>query len=250
LVVEVFVVALFMTQIIRSLCLLFPLCLFLPSYASADLLADRHINELVVLAKGGESNRFLDYLQREKLLGRVDRDGHTPLYAAMFGEPKLTRAVLQMGAPLEQQDRLGYTPLMAASLLGYPQAAKTLIDRGADLEARNNDGQTALLVSVLGTTANYVDLDAAGENPWHNRWGQVTQLLLERGADVNAADKRGATPLFLAIFSQDMDLCRTLIKAGADVNHELPNGVSMLRFARTISSKQVVELLLTNGAKE
>lgn len=220
------------------------------SYALADLLVDRHIDELVVLAKGGESNKFIDYLQREKLVGKVDKDGHTPLYAAMFGEPELTRTVLQMGAPLEQQDRLGYTPLMAASLLGYPQAARTLIDQGANLEARNNDGQTALLVSVLGTTANYVDLDAVGENPWHNRWGQVTQLLLERGADVNAADKRGATPLFLAIFSQDVSLCGTLIQAGADVNHHLPNGVSLLRFAKTISSRQVVDLLLANGAEE
>lgn len=225
-------------------------CLLWPVPLSADLLTDRHIDDLVTLAKDGQNDKFVNYLQREKLLNKADKDGHTALYAAMFGEPQLAKTVLQLGAPLEQRDNLGYTPLMAASLLGYPQVADMLLDKGADIEARNDDGQTALLVSVLGTTANYVDLDAVKKNQWHNRWGQVTRLLLENGADVNAADKRGATPLFLAIFSQDVDLCRELIKAGADTNYQLPNGVSMLRFARTVSSRKIIDLLKKHGARE
>lgn len=234
----------------QGLLFLYAVSVLWPLELSADLLTDRHIDDLVTLAKDGSNDKFVSYLHREKLLKQADKDGHTPLYAAMFGEPQLTQTVLQLGAPLEQRDNLGYTPLMAASLLGYPQVAKILLDKGADIEARNNDGQTALLVSVLGTTANYVDLDAVKKSKWHNHWGQVTRLLLKKGADVNAADKRGATPLFLAIFSQDVELCRELIKAGADTNYQLPNGVSMLRFARTVSSKKVVDLLIHHGARE
>jgi ankyrin repeat protein len=251
LMVVVLLVVRFMRCIARQgFFLFYAVCLLWPLQLTADLLTDRHIDDLVALAKDGKNNKFVSYLHREKLLNETDKDGHTALYAAMFGEPQLTKTVLQLGAPIEQRDNLGYTPLMAASLLGYPQAAEILLDKGADIEAKNNDGQTPLLVSVLGTTANYVDLDAVKKNQWHNRWGQVTRLLLKKGADVNAADKRGATPLFLAIFSQDVELCRELIKAGANTNYQLPNGVSMLRFARTISSKQVIELLKQNGARE
>ena len=231
--------------------LLFSFLVFLFSTpVSADLITDHHIDDLVTLASDGQNEKFINYLQREKLLNKVDKDGHTPLYAAMFGAPELTEAVLRLGAPLEHRDNLGFTPLIAASLLGYPQVVENLVAKGADIEAKNNDGQTALLISVLGITANHIDLDAAGDNQWHNRWGQVTSVLLEKGADVNAADNRGASPLFLAVFSQDINLCRVLIEAGANTNYKLPNGVSMLRFARMISSPQVVDLLISHGAKE
>jgi len=62
-------------------------------------------------------------------------------------------------------------------------------------------------------------------------------------------DHRGVSPLFMAIFSQDYALCRRLIKAGADVNHKLPSGVSMLQFAKVSSTKAVMDLLIANGAK-
>ena len=73
--------------------------------------------------------------------------------------------------------------------------------------------------------------------------------MLNSGADINAVDHRGVSPLFMAIFSQDYGLCRQLIKAGADVNHKLPSGVSMLQFAKVSSSRSVIDLLIANGAK-
>ena len=124
-----------------------------------------------------------------------------------------------------------------------------MLGKGADLEARNNDGQTALMISVLGLAANQVDMSAAGDNRWHNRWEQVINVLLERGADVNTVDNRGVTPLFIAIFSQDYLLCKVLIEAGANINHKLPSGVSLLRFAKVGSSTEVVDLLVANGAE-
>ncbi|WP_455207870.1 ankyrin repeat domain-containing protein [Kaarinaea lacus] len=197
----------------------------------------------------GDKEEFVHYVKQQGLLNIADKDGHSPLFAAMFGPPDITNEMLKLGAPLEQQDNLGFTPLISASLLGYPQAVDKLLGKGANIEARNNDGQTALLISVLGMAVNQGDTSATADNRWHNNWGQVINLLLERGADVNTLDNRGVSPLFIAIFSQDYQLCRSLIGAGANINHKLPNGVSMLRFAKIGSSPAIVDLLIAKGAE-
>jgi ankyrin repeat protein len=223
------------------------LCFCSPIFA--DLIIDQHIDQLVTLATDGNKEKFVSYVKQQDLLKRTDKDGHSPIFAAMFGPPELTSEMLALGAPLEHQDNLGFTPLLSASLLGYPQVVNTLLEKGANIEARNNDGQTALLVSVLGLATNQGDTSAIADNRWHNNWQQVVSLLLERGANVNTVDDRGVSPLFIAIFSQDYTLCRSLIHAGANINHKLPNGVSMLRFAKIGSSPEVVDLLVANGAK-
>ena len=222
---------------------------FYPSCALSDLSVDQHINGLVDLAIDGNDENFIDYVKKNQLINQSDKDGHTPVYAAMFGSPGLINDTIALGESLEYRDNLGYTPLISAALLGYPQAVETLLQKGADINARNDDGQTAMMVSVLGMSANQVDINATADNQWHNRWDKVIEVLLKHGAGVNDVDKRGVSPLFMAIFSQDYKLCRQLIKAGADVNHKLPSGVTMLQFARVSSSQAVVDLLIASGAK-
>ena len=170
------------------------------------------------------------------------------LVPAMFGPPELSSEILNLGSSIEQKDKLGFTPLLSAALLGYPQVVANLLDRGASIEAKNADGQTALMLSVLGIATNQVDMNAVGDNRWHNHWDQVVELLIHRGANVNATDNRGVSPLFMAIFSQDYRLCRTLIKTGANINHKLPSGVSLLRFAKISSSQEILDLLVAHGA--
>lgn len=217
--------------------------------ANSSKSVDQQINGLVDLALDGNDRTFVDYVRKNNLIGKPDQDGHTPVFAAMFGSPGLLNDVIELGASLESKDNLGYTPLISAALLGYPQAVDTLIQRGADINARNDDGQTAILVSVLGLSTNNVDNNATADNQWHNRWDKVVDILIKNGADINAVDHRGVSPLFMAIFAQDYALCRQLIKAGANVNHKLPSGVSMLQFAKVSSSRAVIDLLIANGAK-
>ena len=221
---------------------------FYSSIAFSDLSLDQHMNGLVDLAFEGKNENFIDYVKKNELLDQPDKDGHTPVYAAMFGSPTLINDVLDLGGSIEYRDNLGYTPLISAALLGYPQAVEKLLEKGANINARNNDGQTAIMVSVLGLAANQVDISATGDNQWHNRWEKVVEVLIKKGANANVADDRGVSPLFMAIFSQNYSLCRQLIKAGANVNHKLPSGVSLLQFARVSSTQAVIDLLIANGA--
>ena len=51
----------------------------------------------------------------------------------------------------------------------------------------------------------------------------VVDLLIQHGANVNAASKKGFTPLLFATMKNDSVSIRHLIKAGADPNYALPD---------------------------
>ncbi|MGD8640306.1 MAG: ankyrin repeat domain-containing protein [Gammaproteobacteria bacterium] len=214
-----------------------------PLSVFADLRANQQMDELVTMAVDGDNQSFVQTVKQNDLLKRADKDGHTPLFAAMFGEPELIDRVLALGAPLEHHDTSGFTPLIAASMLGYPQAVARLLEHGANLEAKTHHGQTALLMSVLSLSVNQTDMKSPSYSDRHNRWETVIKMLVDKGADVNAVDDQGASALFFAIYSGDVALCRYLIQAGADINHTLPNGVSLLRYARAESNHAIVSLL-------
>src|SRR5262249_22750866 len=72
--------------------------------------------------------------------------------------------------------------------------------------------------------------------------------LLEKGAEVDARDKLGITPLMWAVNRGNLPLIRFLIDAGADVNakdREKHNESTVLMYAQRIDT---AELLLRHGA--
>ena len=57
------------------------------------------------------------------------------------------------------------------------------------------------------------------------------QRLLSEGADVNAPDPSGATPLHAAVYGRHKDVIRLLVNEGADVNARDNDGDSPADFA-------------------
>ena len=72
-------------------------------------------------------------------------------------------------------------------------------------------GEGALHVAIEGDEYNTDDLDTAARKA-------VVDLLLKAGANVDAADESGRTPLFLAAEHGDIELANLLLDAGADPN--------------------------------
>jgi len=116
--------------------------------------------------------------------------------------------------------------------------ARELLQAGADPNVRDEDGRTPLVSAVLGGSVGLVglllenerkhgDYPSGGFTALHfaaeEQLPEMTRLLLAKGANPNARDGDGVTPLGRAVFSEreQRDVIQTLVKAGA--NPDLAN---------------------------
>ena len=83
------------------------------------------------------------------------------------------------------------------------------------------------------------------------RRGETIRVLIEAGADVNARDLGGMTPLMFASYKSTTSVVVTLlIEAGADVNAKTNGGKTALTYADYKDDTQVIRILKAAGAKE
>ncbi len=75
-----------------------------------------------------------------------------------------------------------------------------------------------------------------------------TRDLLSRGAAVNAADRRGFTPLTWAAASGNLEMVRLLLENGAAVERRAKDGTTALMVASANGFIEVVRALLVRGA--
>ncbi|KAK7486407.1 hypothetical protein BaRGS_00022331 [Batillaria attramentaria] len=79
------------------------------------------------VAKGGDVN--------------AEIKGRFPLhYAADYGQDKVMEFLLSKGAKVNQPDKYGITPLLAAIFEGHTSCVRILLKKGADKNGRSPDG--------------------------------------------------------------------------------------------------------------
>jgi ankyrin repeat protein len=75
--------------------------------------------------------------------------------------------------------------------------------------------------------------------------GEMAQMLINRGAEVNTVDRDGLTPLHHAVSGGFKDVIELLLSHGAEVNVRDKYGRSPLHLVNT---RQIAELLVSKGA--
>jgi ankyrin repeat protein len=192
-------------------------------------------------------------------------DGRTALMiaAARNGSSPVLELLLSRGAkPNEKAASLfgPTTALTEAAYVGDPDAMEMLIRRGADPKV---SGFLALALAlkadcttcaeILLPTADRATLSMAlvlSGAPFGD--GSDMPWLIERGADVNAADPAGRSALALAAASQaaPAESVSLLLKQGADINATAKTGDTPISLARRHGHTAVVDMLTDAGALE
>ncbi|KAI0300740.1 ankyrin repeat-containing domain protein [Russula brevipes] len=76
----------------------------------------------------------------------------------------------------------------------------------------------------------------------------MVQLLLSHGADINAVDRQGRSPLHKALRSRNIDVVKLLLTSGADVNARDRPDLTPLFTVLESGDFDMAQLLLSHGA--
>jgi uncharacterized protein len=144
-------------------------------------------------------------------------------------------------SPGQKQGRRN-AALMDAARSGDIKAVGAALGVGADVNARDADGITPLMHAARGDRPEIA-------TPGPTDHPEVVELLIERGADVNAKTDSGFVALFWAARYGHAGVAKVLIAHGADVNAKDKDGMTALKWATTNQQAKVIELLKEAGVK-
>jgi ankyrin repeat protein len=77
---------------------------------------------------------------------------------------------------------------------------------------------------------------------------EMVRLVLRAGAPVNAANRYGVTPLMMAATNGNAEILEALIAAGADAKAAMPEGETALMTAARSGNAEALRVLLAHGA--
>lgn len=199
----------------------------------ASLEADRAgFANLLSLLAGTPSGALQAYVRRHlvddpSLAHARYARGRTLLHrAAALGSAPLADLLLSLGADPNAADDAGHTPLYAAGNEGPADGAEvvpTLLRAGAEVDARDR---------VMRCTA--LHMAARRGN------GAVATALLDGGADIEAKDRRGDTPLRRAVNCGKTAVAELLLLRGADPQARGSRDLSPVLAAGTEEMRRVL----------
>jgi ankyrin repeat protein len=170
--------------------------------------ASGHLGVLQVLIKAGASKNNQD--DKDLALAGAAESGNVESVRALIAYGASPNADLSKLEVTEAEPGMTIQGPGAGSILiygagsGNPEMIREILRYHPNLEARDREGKTAMF--------------GAGEYRYRDKDGarlECVHLLAEAGANVNAHDRDGNTPLHL-IFLTDVE--EELLKLGADVN--------------------------------
>ncbi len=133
------------------------------------------------------------------------------------------RRNLKWNVEVNAWDCFDMTPLHWAAVANRRQMAELLISHGADVEAQTRSIWQSVQIALGEEGERLADLliedNQGGEGPLHcaaeSGSMAVAELLITKGADVNAMDKAGRRPLTRAIEEGNRNLADLLRRHGA-----------------------------------
>jgi ankyrin repeat protein len=204
--------------------------------------AQRELDEAVAAVRKGEAKRAIAAAESAILRARFQRDRSVlaGLLAQMMGSgnPELLRYVQERvtdDPALVQERYASRTLLHAASGQGNLAMVELLLRLGADPNVQDAGGHTPLYC-----VANECRTSEGGI---------VVRALAKGGADVNANDGvKRCTALHMAARRGNVEVAEALLDCGAEIDARDSLGETPLRRSVNCNNPQVASLLLARGA--
>ncbi len=207
-------------------------------------------------------------------------------FALQSGNTEIISLLIGAGAKVESSN----SPMISAVRSRYIETVKLLIDRGYDVNAMDSsertalqyaayysrediidlltkngakilNGYTGLCIAVIKhdmekvkhyskerTTINWSENEAqsALHKAIRTNQTEVVKVLLEAGAHAESRDHDGGSPLSHAVAEQNPEIIKLLIDAGANANYQHKWGY---RLRDANNSKEIEEMLIKAGAE-
>ena len=145
-------------------------------------------------------------------------------------EAELTETVAEAAQPEPTTPKAPDISIHDAAGEGDIEAVKQYLSAGADVNEK--------AVNWNGFTPLHLAAGMKGHK-------EIVELLLAKGADVNAKNESGSTPLFGAFNGEIVEL---LIAKGSNVNARTGVGQTPLLSAVIFGQKEIVKILIAKGA--
>jgi uncharacterized protein len=171
--------------------------------------------------------------------------------AAARGDLHEIASLLAAGTDVNSRTEKGETPLMIASSLGYQEIVQLLLAKGGDANAMT----TATLINVLQLgeySPDKAEIYPTGARALHfaatHGHAGIAQLLLAKGAEINAPDDDNATALMDACAYGRKEVVQVLLANKADFSPRTKEGLTALDLANRNGYPEIVKLLEDAGA--
>ena len=189
----------------------------------------------ILLAKGAKINA-------------VDGRSMTPLHWAMkTGHVDMAETLLMRGASRSEYDIDGNQPVHQAAWVGQVLSIEALVAEHQDLDVKTKTGESPLHIACLNKNselANYL----VGKSVDVNSWARPQSTLLNTVSSFKVP-LTSLTPLHYACCKDDYEMALLLLDHEAWLNAATPEGVTALMMATETEDTNMVNLLLTRGAK-
>ena len=169
----------------------------------------------------------------------MDDKGHTPLHNAVHkGNLDMVRLLLWKDADVDLKTPTGWTALHEAAKNSTLEIVDILLHKGANTNAETADGVSPLHYLVSRKFADSI---------LHK---EVLNSMLEMGADINNAKNANVeTPLHYAVGAGSLEGAQFLVEHKANVNMQNRRGYTPLHIAVLQSMPEMVKLLVLVSVK-
>lgn len=201
---------------------------------------------LCLACREGPLSLIATLLRVKAQVSECDIRGRTALhFACEKGRLDVITAILAEDGDhcLNEEDDMECTPLRVAFENGHRQVCEVLLSRGADVNTKDIGGYTVLHIASM-----------SGRR-WWGRHLALIELVTSRGIDIGATDNMDRSPLHYACFYGNLEVISWLLDHGADVNAEDQDGHTPLwkacqTFGRWWQDQtSAIEMLLHRNAR-